>query len=338
VNPRVVSPPATLILARADVARLLTLDDCIAAVEGAFRAHGEGRAPAPGVLGFRFPEAGGGFHVKAAGLALGRQYFAVKTNSNFSANGQRHGLPAIQGAIALFDGGDGRLLALMDSIEITILRTGAATAVAARYLARPDSSAAAICGCGNQGRVQLESLCRVLPIRKVRAFDADPQKSESFAAEMSRKLSIQVIAEPDLSRAVADADVCVTCTPSGSPFLRREHVAPGTFVAAVGADSEEKQELDAHLVASATLVADVVEQCASIGELHHAIEAGLVSRDDPPASLGEVVAGRRPGRRSEAEVTIFDSTGTALQDVAAAAMAWERAVAAGAGLPVAVGA
>ncbi|HEY6052053.1 MAG TPA: ornithine cyclodeaminase family protein, partial [Thermoanaerobaculia bacterium] len=315
------NPPATLVLTRADVARLVNLDDCIAAVEGAFRAHGEERAPAPGVLGFHFPETGGGFHVKAAGLALGRPYYAVKTNSNFSANRERRGLPAIQGAIALFDGEDGRLLALMDSIEITILRTGAATAVAARRLARLESSTAAICGCGNQGRVQLESLCRVLPIRRVRAVDADPRRAEDFAGEMSKKLWIDVIAEPDLSRALAGADVCVTCTPSRSPFVRREHVAPGTFVAAVGADSEEKQEIDSDLVASATLVVDVLEQCASIGELHHAIEAGRMSLESPPATLGEVLAGRRPGRVDDAEITIFDSTGTALQDVAAAAMA-----------------
>jgi alanine dehydrogenase len=336
-----VKGPETLVLTRSDVARLLTLDDCIGAVESAFRALGEGLALTPRVLGFPgVPEARGGFHVKAAGLtlALGRPYFAVKTNSNFSANRELHGLPAIQGAIALFDGSDGRLLALMDSIEITILRTGAATAVAARYLARRGSSTAAICGCGNQGRVQLESLCRVLPIRNVRAFDADAQRAHSFAAEMSRKLSIEVLAEPDLSRALAGADVCVTCTPSRTPFLRLEHVAPGTFVAAVGADSEDKQELAPDLVASSKLVADVVEQCASIGELHHALEAGLMSRDDPPPSLGEVVAGKRPGRLDDAEITIFDSTGTALQDVAAAAIAYERAVANGAGLPIALGA
>jgi alanine dehydrogenase len=332
--------PETLVLTRADVARLLTIGDCIRAVEDAFRAHGEGRAPAPGVLGFRaLGGADGGFHVKAAGLSLGRAYFAVKTNSNFRSNVVRHALPAIQGAIALFDGADGRLLALMDSIEITILRTGAATAVAARYLARKGASTAAICGCGNQGRVQLESLCRVLSIRRALAFDANAELAKRFAGEMSSRLSIEVLAVPDIESALAGADVCVTCTPSRSPFLRREHVAPGTFVAAVGADSEDKQELEPELVASANLVVDVVEQCASIGELHHALEAGLLSLADRlPATLGEVVAGVRPGRSGDREITIFDSTGTALQDVAAAAMAYERALAEGAGFRVRLGA
>ena len=330
--------PETLVLTRSDVARLLTIDDCIRAVEDAFRAHGQGRAPEPGVLGFPARAAGGGFHMKAAGLSLGRAYFAVKTNSNFSSNPARHALPAIQGTIALFDAGDGRLLALLDSIEITILRTGAATAVAARCLARGDASTAAICGCGNQGRVQLESLCRVLPIRRARALDANARLAEAFAAEMSEKLSIEVLPVPDVARALAGADVCVTCTPARSPFLRREHVAPGTFVAAVGADSEDKQELEPELVASARLVVDVLEQCASIGELHHALDAGLLSLADPPATLGQVVAGLSPGRSGDTEVTIFDSTGTALQDVAAAAMAYERALAEGAGFPVRLGA
>ena len=331
--------PETIVLTRADVARLLTIDDCIRAVENAFRVHGEGRAPAPGVLGFpALGAADGGFHVKAAGLSSGRAYFAVKTNSNFSSNPGRHDLPAIQGTIALFDGGDGRLLALMDSIEITILRTGAATAVAARHLAREDSATAAICGCGNQGRVQLESLCRVLPVRRARAFDVNAGLAKAFAAEMSERLSIDVVAVTDIASALAGADVCVTCTPSRSPFLLREHVAPGTFVAAVGADSPDKQELEPELVATATLVVDVLEQCASIGELHHALDAGLRSPDEPPATLGEVVAGARAGRSGAEEVTIFDSTGTALQDVAAAAMAYERGLAENAGFSVRLGA
>jgi len=122
--------PTTLVLARHDVAALLSLDECIAAVERAFRLHGEGRALGPGVLGV--PATGGGFHIKAAGLPLGRTYFAVKTNANFSANPARFGLPAIQGVIVLADAESGAMLAVMDAIEITVLRTGAATAVAAK--------------------------------------------------------------------------------------------------------------------------------------------------------------------------------------------------------------
>jgi ornithine cyclodeaminase/alanine dehydrogenase-like protein (mu-crystallin family) len=144
----------TLLLTGGDVAALLTLEACIEAVERAFVLQAEGHAVGPGVLGLHVPD--GGFHVKAAGLRLSRLYVATKLNANFPGNGPRWGLPAIQGVVALSDGESGRLLALMDSMEITALRTGAATAVAARHLARPDVRVATIVGCGRQGRARAD--------------------------------------------------------------------------------------------------------------------------------------------------------------------------------------
>ena len=316
-------PSDTLLLSRADVAALLSLDECIAAVEGAFKLDAEGRSLRPAVLGV--PARGGGFHVKAAGLELSRTYFAAKVNANFSQNFERFGLPAIQGVIVLCDGENGYPLALLDSIEVTILRTGAATAVAAKHLARPRSRTATVCGCGNQGRVQLRALSRVLPLERAYAYDADEGRARLFADEMTRELGIEVVAAGELADAVRRSDVCVTCTPSRRYFLRREDVAAGTFVAAVGADSEAKQELQPELLAAGKIVVDVLEQCAAIGDLHHAIEAGVVTRGDVYAELGEIVSGRKPGRTSAEEITIFDSTGTALQDVAAAAIVYEKA-------------
>ena len=325
----------TRILTRRDVQALLGWDECIAAVESAFRLHAEGKSLPPGVLGVRAPH--GGFHIKAGGLELGRTYFAAKTNANFSDNPRRHGLPAIQGAIVLCDAEDGRLLAVMDSIEVTIRRTAAATAVAARHLARPESRTVAICGCGTQGRAQLRALTRVLPIARAHAFDADPAAAAAYAREMSAELRIEVTPASSPAAALAESDVCVTCTPSRQAFLLREHVRPGTFVAAVGADSPDKQELAPELMAASVVVADVLEQCAEMGDLHHALEAGAMSRDRVHAELAEVVTGRKPGRRSADEVTVFDSTGTALEDVAAAVVVFEKALAAGAGLSVALG-
>lgn len=320
-----------LLLTRDQVARLLSLDECIVAVEHAFRLHGEGRVPAPGVLGMQM--GAGGFHVKAAVLPLSRAWFAAKVNGNFPGNPDRFGLPAIQGTLVLADASNGEPLAVMDSIGITTLRTGAATAVAARRLARPDSRVATICGCGTQGRVQLQALSRALPLAKAFAWDVDASRSRLLATELSTQLGIAVEATADLAFALAQSDACVTCTPSRAPFLRREFLRPGTFVAAVGADSPEKQELDPAILAAATVVVDVLEQCAAIGELHHALEAGLMGRDGVHAQLGEVVAGVKPGRRSDAEIVVFDSTGTALQDVAAAALVYEKAVREGVGTP-----
>jgi len=325
------NPEGTLILKRSEVASLLSLGECIGAVGEAFRLNEEGQSLPPGVL--ETLTGGGGFHIKAAGLKHDdRTFYAAKVNANFPQNFSRWGLPTIQGVIALYDGESGYPLALLDSIEITALRTGAATAVAAKYLVRPDSKVATVCGCGVQGRVQLKSLAQVLRLERVYAYDRDEALSGKFAAEMSGELQIEVASARDLPSALRESDLCVTCTPSRSPFLMREHVRAGTFVAAVGADNPLKQELDPALMASSKVVVDVLEQCAAIGDLHHAIEAGVMSKSDVYAELGEVVAGKRPGRTSREEIIVFDSTGTALQDVAAASIVYEKALKAGIGL------
>jgi alanine dehydrogenase len=306
------------------------LPDCVAAVEEAFRLHAKGETLPPAILGV--PASDGGFHVKAAGLKLpGRAYFAAKTNANFPGNRERFGLPTIQGIVLLFDAESGVPLAVLDSIEITILRTGAATAAAAKELARRDSTIATICGCGEQGRVQLEAIASVLPIERVWAFDADPERARLFAEAQSRELSIAVRPTSDLTTALRESDVCVTCTPSRAPFVASADVQPGTFLAAVGADSPAKQEVDPAILARAKVVVDSIDQCAEIGELHHAIEKGLMRREDVYAELAEILDGVKPGRTSDEEITVFDSTGTALEDVAAAAAVYEKAVALGRG-------
>jgi len=322
----------TLVLSRTDVLELLSLPDCIDAVERAFRLHAEGRTLGPGVLSVH--ASGGGFHIKAAGLVGERSYFAAKTNGNFSDNPRRWGLPTIQGTIVLADAVNGTPLALMDSGSVTALRTGAATAVAAKFLARPDAHTATIVGCGVQGEVQLAAIAAVLPLRRIMLVDIDHARAEDLAARASAKHGLQVEPTKDLRTALRDSDVCVTCTTSRRAFLEASDITPGTFIAAVGADNPEKQELEPSLLASATLVVDVLDQCADIGELHHALAAGLLTRDRVHAELADVVVGRRPGRTRPDEITIFDSSGTALQDVAAAVTVYEKAGASGRGTVV----
>src|SRR5262249_50870929 len=211
-------PLETLLLKRGDVTELLGLDECITAVEQAFKLYAEGQTLPPGVLGVHARD--GGFHIKVAGLKLARTYFAAKVNGNFFRNAERYGMPNIQGIIMLCDGENGYPLALMDSIEITIIRTGAGTAQAARYPSRDDSERAFICGCGNQGRIQLKALMRALALERIYAFDLDHVKAERFAGELSDELSIEVQAVRDLAPAVRQSDVCVTCTPSRKFFLK----------------------------------------------------------------------------------------------------------------------
>src|SRR5436305_3217008 len=196
------------VLSRADLAALMPFGDYVEAVAEAFRLHADGQSMLPDPM--HIPANGGGFHVKAASLALGTGYVAVKTNSNFPDNRKR-GLPTIQGAILLFEATNGVLLALIDSIEITIKRTGAATAVAARYLARPDSHTATICGCGAQGRVQLEALRHRLDIRRVFLFDNDRTTAEKFAGEIATDRALDVQVASTLRSATHESDVIVTC-------------------------------------------------------------------------------------------------------------------------------
>jgi alanine dehydrogenase len=317
-------PSTSLILTSKDVRQILTLQECIDAVECAFRLQGEGKTRRSEVLGMYVE--GGGFHIKAGVLHLAHHYFVAKVNGNFPDNPQRFGLPTIQGVLALSDADNGRLLAIMDSTEITALRTGAATAVAAKHLARREASVVTICGCGKQGRVQIIALNLVLHLRQVFAYDISMHRAESFAQEMTEKLRIPVRATANLSGALQQSDVCVTCTPSRQAFLKHSDVKRGTFIAGIGADNTDKQELEPLLMSRSKVIVDLLDQCATMGDLHHAIDAGLLTRDNVHAELGEVVAGKRPGRESRDELIIFDSTGMALQDAAAAAVVYEKAV------------
>ena len=320
----------TLLLTRSDVADLLDLDTCITAVEEAFRLHGEG-GTTTGVLGIHVP--GGGFHIKAGTLRLSRPYFAAKTNANFP-NNPSAGLPTIQGVIVLADAEVGTPLALLDSMEITTLRTGAASAVAARYLARADARTLGLIGCGNQGWVQLRALRRVRPLTGVRVYDRDRRRAEELARMLAPELGLTIDVASDPAAAARERDIVVTCTSARAPILDAGDVAPGTFVAAVGADNPEKQEIAPALMAASRVVVDVLDQAATMGDLHHAIAAGVMSRDAVAAELGQIVAGHRLGRQAPGDTIIFDSTGMALQDVAAAAAVYERAQAAGRGTSV----
>jgi ornithine cyclodeaminase/alanine dehydrogenase-like protein (mu-crystallin family) len=321
-----------LVVGRREIADLMAPGDWLGAVEAGFRAAAEGRALAPPPM--HIEGEGGAFHAKGASLLLDRPWTALKLNGNFPSNPERRGLPTIQGALLLCDGETGSLLAVMDSIEITLRRTAAATALAARHLARPGSAAILICGCGEQGAAQLVALRALLPLRRLLAWDRDEARARGLVDSAA---GLDAAVADDLAEAARQSDVIVTCTTARSPFLEADMVAPGTFVAAVGADSPDKSEIAAELMARARVVADVRDQCAVMGDLRHAIAAGAMTREDVRAELAELVVGARPGRTNEEEITVFDSTGTALQDVAAAVWIYERAASAGAGLAVALG-
>ena len=298
--------------------------DYLAAVEAGFRSYASGSADAPAPMHVAALE--GGFHAKGARIALDRAYVAVKLNGNFPGNPQRSGLPTIQGVVILCDADDGSVLAVMDSIEITLRRTAAASALAARYLAREDADCIAICGCGAQGRAQLAALLEVLPLTQARVWDLDHDKAEEFARHGRAAFGIGIRTFSEVADATRSSDVIVTATSSRTPYLTRDIVPAGAFVAAVGADSPEKSELAPELMAQATIVVDVLAQAATMGDLHHALAAGRATLAGVHAELGDLVVGRKPGRTSREEITVFDSTGTAILDAASAVAIYERAV------------
>lgn len=318
--------PGTLVITATDVRTHLSATACMDAVELAFGRLAAGDVIAPAVLGTRV--AGGGFHVKTAGIRARRLYYAAKINANFPDNPATRGLPTIQGVIALFDAESGAVLALLDSTEITGLRTAAASAVAARHLAPAAASRLTIIGCGTQGLHHARAMFHARPITHVRLADRDPDAANRLAQMLRHEFTGRVDVVSDHRAASRDSDIVVTCTPGHEPVLDRGDLPPGGFVAAVGADSEDKQEITAAAMAQCAVVVDILDQCATIGELHHAIAAGVMSREDVRADLGTVVSGRAAGRFAAGETVLFDSTGTALQDVAAAAIVYERAVAA----------
>jgi ornithine cyclodeaminase/alanine dehydrogenase-like protein (mu-crystallin family) len=311
-----------IVLSQQDLRAAMRFSDYVEAVAEGFRLLAEGRCVSP--VPTQVDVAHGAFHVKPGSLPRGPGYVAVKVNGNFPDNRSHNGLPTIQGAVLLADASNGRPLALLDSLEITLQRTGAATAVAARHLARLDARIATICGCGAQAPLQLAALRHVLDLRRVFAWDIDLAAARAFAVRMQAESGLPVEVAV-LVEATRVSDVIVTCTPARVPFLGLHDVPAGCFVAAVGADNPLKSEIKPDLMARATAVVDLLDQAVVMGDLHHAIAAGAMRADDVAAELGQVVAGTRPGRRSPDEIIVFDSSGIGVQDVAAAARAYEVA-------------
>jgi alanine dehydrogenase len=321
------NPAPLLLLDRRTIESTLSLDDCIERVEQAFAAHDRGDGMRPKLMHFDVPR--GEFHIKVGGIVAERTYVTLKLGGGFFDNQVRYDLPNIIGLIVLADGETGAPLAVMESGYITRVRTGAATAVAAKFLARADSKTATICGAGAQGEIQLRALTRVLPIERAFVWNRTPRPE--FANRLARDLNLDVQLALDLPSATQVSDVIVTCTPARHWYLAREYVRAGTFIAAVGADSPEKQELEPALMAASVVVCDLVEQAVKVGDVHHAIDTNLMRQDTIRGSLGAVIGGRVHGRVNLDDVIVFDSTGTAIQDATAAALVYERVCAEGRG-------
>ncbi len=296
---------------------LVGLGEAIPAVEAAFRSLALGEATLPEVINVELPEVEGEFHVKGAYLR-GHRYFAVKTASGFYRNPTK-GLPVGSGMIVAFDATTGSpAFLLLDNGYLTELRTAAAGAVAAKYLAPRQVETVGVVGSGVQARYQVRALVHVRSPHRLVAYGRDKGRLRAYLAEMGKELGLDVEMAPGV-REVAVADVVITATNARSPLVMAPMIHPRLHITAMGADSPGKQELDPLVMARADkVVVDSLGQCLRYGELHHAVEAGVMAASRVHGELGDVVAGKRAGRQAEDEVTVADLTGVGVQDAAMA--------------------
>lgn len=310
------------IISENDARQLVSMQDAIAAVEQGLAAMARGHARNYPVVREVLGHQGAVFGVKT-GADTQTPLLGLKAGGYWPHNTSK-GHTNHQSATVLFDPETGRACAVVSANHLTGVRTGAASAIATRWLSRPDSSVLAIIGTGAQSAYQLQATLLVRPIRQVRAWDPLPDNLARFG-ELVRGLGLDFVGAHDPRSAVERADVVITATPSSQALVDSAWVRPGTHISAMGADTRGKQELDPALVARCALFHDELAQAISIGECQHAFAAGLIDEARFRASLGEVVAGLRAGRQDDAEVTLFDGTGVALQDLVVARLALTQA-------------
>jgi alanine dehydrogenase len=302
------------ILTIEDVKQLLTMKDAIELIEAAFLEKGLKRVQMPPKSYLFFKKYNGDLRIMPSYLER-LDEVGVKLVNVHPDNPKKHGLPTVIGTIVLFDPKTGAPLCIMDGTWITAMRTAAATGVATKYLARKDVKTVGLIGAGYQAPFQLEALCEVMEVELVKVYARRKERVEKFAEEMEAKLELDVEAMDTAEDAVKGADVLVTVTPSRAPVVKDEWVVEGMHINGVGADAPGKQELDPRILKRAKIIVDDWEQACHSGEVNVPLSRGEIVKEDIYCELGEVVAGLRPGRTSEGEITIFDSTGLSIHDV-----------------------
>lgn len=305
----------TLIIDGRKIKKLIPMSQVLKVVEGAFRAHGRNSVQMPCKIYIHLDKYGGDFRAMPAYIE-GMKTCGVKWVNVHPAN-RKHGLPSVMALIILNDVRTGFPLAVMDGTHITNLRTGAAGAIAAKYLANKNSSKVGLLGCGTQAFFQLAALREIFVLKEVSLYDNNPKHVALFA-RLIRSFGIKIIRSFTIADCVAGKDIVVTTTPSRKPIVRPEWVSSGTHITAIGADAKGKEELSPALLKRSRIFVDDINQSVHSGEINVPISKNMIKRSDICATLGEVIAGKKTGRCSKDDITIFDSTGLAIQDIAVA--------------------
>ncbi len=327
---------SVLLLNEDELRQLVTIAEAIDSVKAAFIASAEGRMNVPGGFSLRLPEVKGRVHVKSTYLKEA-PYYVVKVNSSFQDNPNLN-LPVESGLLAVFEAATGFPAAIMvDNGYLTSIRAGAAGALAAQYLAHRELKHVAVIGSGNQAYMQLKSLLMVSNVEHVSVWARSPINADLYARCMVEDHDLNITIAPSIEAAVRPADLVITATRSRQPLIESAWLKPGVHITAVGSNNSEKQELDVDVLARADIIfADNLSQCATLGEIHHGLAAGVITQDDVQGELGDLIIGKVQGRTHSDQITVADLTGIDMQDTFIATLALEKALFLGLGQRVAV--
>jgi ornithine cyclodeaminase len=325
---------AIRVLNEAQIRKAVTLEEAISAMERAFVAYSLKQASLPSVIQLDVPDHKGEVHIKA-GYLLGEREFVVKVASGFWEN-RKKDLPISSGMMLAFHSETGFPAAiLLDNGYLTEIRTAAAGAVAAKYMAANSVEQVAVIGAGMQGRLQVEALARVCSFERLKVYDHHSSNIDRYIEDMKERLRAEIIPAASVKAALEGSSIVITATPSRTPLVFADWVAPGTHITAMGSDGGDKQELDVSVLKKANrIIADSIPQCLRLGEIHHAVNAGAIQMSDITGELGEVVSGHLPGRLRQDEITICDLTGVGVQDAAIAGLVVRKALSADIGIQI----
>ncbi|MBN1134053.1 MAG: alanine dehydrogenase [Methanosarcinaceae archaeon] len=311
-----------------DVKNVLDMASSMEVVERAFKQHGLKKVQMPPKTYLYFEKHNGDLRTMPAFLEE-QDITGVKI-VNVHPDNAGKGLPTVMALMILNSTSTGAPLAVMDGTHLTNIRTGAAGGVAAKNLARPNSKVVGMVGSGNQARTQLLALAQVFDIEKVMVTNRGIKGCKEFVKSMESYIKCEMLIKSSVEE-VCDCDILITTTPVRSPLVKSEWVKPGTHINAIGADAKGKEELDPQILTRARIFVDDIVQASHSGEINVPLSSGLISANDIYGELGEVVAGIKPGRTEDDMITIFDSTGLAIQDVATANLVYGKAVERGIG-------
>jgi ornithine cyclodeaminase/alanine dehydrogenase len=320
-----------LFLSRKDVEACLTMEDTLEAVENAFREHGLGTVNMPLRSAIRLEKSKGTTLFMPAYIeTMGA--IGIKVVSVYSENPSKYSLPTTLGVVILTDARNGEIRAIMDGTFLTAMRTGAASGVATKYLARKDSNELGIVGTGVQGRTQVIAMTKVRTIKKVKAYDIDRDRREHFCKEVSNELRIQISPVDNAEKAVRGSDIVITASTSKTPILNGDWLNEGTHVNAIGAHTPDARELDNTTMKRAKVIVDSREAALKeAGDFIIPISQGFITPDQIHAELGEVVTGKKAGRTNDLDITVFKSLGLAIQDISTASKVFDMATKKGLG-------